>query len=134
MDGAITAYSNKQHECYIGKQSWTPIKKFIQRLNLVHRHFIALISSYYNPIPNVTTKTGSTPRKASQAVSRMSVPTVVLGLTVEEQPDNANIMPKAQTVNFELSREALATMLGGLKQIAEQLGKLSGDGSTKAGD
>jgi hypothetical protein len=73
-------------------------------------------------------------KSASQAVSRMSVPTVVLGLTVEEQPDNANIMPKAQTVNFELSREALATMLGGLKQIAEQLGKLSGDGSTKAGD
>ena len=66
-------------------------------------------------------------KSASQAVSRMSVPTVVLGLTVEEQPDNANAMPKAKTVNFELSREELSTMLTGMKQIAEQLSKLSGE-------
>lgn len=64
-------------------------------------------------------------KTASQAVSRMSVPTVVLGLTVEEQPKDANKMPQAQTVNFELSREALQTMLTGMKQIATQLDQLS---------
>ncbi len=66
-------------------------------------------------------------KTASQAVSRMSVPTVVLGLTVEEQPEEANVMPTAKTVNFELSREELSTMLAGMKKIAEQLGQLSGD-------
>ena len=66
-------------------------------------------------------------KTASQAVSRMSVPTVVLGLTVEEQPEEADVMPKAKTVNFELSREELSTMLAGMKKIAEQLGQLSGD-------
>ena len=65
-------------------------------------------------------------KTASQAVTRMSVPTVVLGLTVEEQPEDMNKMPKAQTVNFELSREALQTMLTGMKQIATQLDQLSG--------
>ena len=65
-------------------------------------------------------------KTASQAVSRMSVPTVVLGLTVEEQPTDVNAMPQAQTVNFELSREALQTMLTGMKQIATQLDQLSG--------
>jgi|TARA_B110000091_G_C13667004_1_gene412105 hypothetical protein len=71
-------------------------------------------------------------KTASQAVSRMSVPTVVLGLTVEEQPKDANKMPQAQTVNFELSREALQTMLTGMKQIATQLDQLSGSGSGSA--
>jgi hypothetical protein len=71
-------------------------------------------------------------KTASQAVTRMSVPTVVLGLTVEEQPEDMNKMPKAQTVNFELSREALQTMLTGMKQIATQLDQLSGSGSGSA--
>ena len=70
-------------------------------------------------------------KTASQAVSRMSVPTVVLGLTVEEQPKDANKMPQAQTVNFELSREALQTMLTGMKQIATQLDQLSASGAIK---
>ena len=66
-------------------------------------------------------------KTASQAVSRMSVPSVVLGLTVEDQPSDANAMPVARAINFELSREELSTMLAGMKQIAEQLGKLSGE-------
>jgi hypothetical protein len=70
-------------------------------------------------------------KTASQAVSRMSVPTVVLGLTVEEQPDKATVMPKSNTINFELSREELQTMLAGMKKIAEQLGKISGNEQDK---
>ncbi len=70
-------------------------------------------------------------KTASQAVSRMSVPTVVLGLTVEEQPDRATVMPKSNTINFELSREELQTMLAGMKKIAEQLGKISGNDQEK---
>ena len=66
-------------------------------------------------------------KTASDSVSRMSVPTVVLGLTVEEQPDRTDVMPKANTINFELSREELQTMLAGMKKIADQLGALSGD-------
>lgn len=66
-------------------------------------------------------------KTASDSVSRMSVPTVVLGLTVEEQPEQTDVMPKANTINFELSREELQTMLAGMKKIADQLGALSGD-------
>ena len=44
-----------------------------------------------------------------------------MSLQVEKQSDFTNSLPVNQTVNFELSREALETMIDGLGKIRDQL-------------
>ncbi len=62
---------------------------------------------------------------SSQEVSRMSVPTVILDLKVEDQQQRVGEMPPVRSVNFELSKESLGTLLDGMNKIREQLGALS---------
>jgi hypothetical protein len=54
----------------------------------------------------------------------MQRPNVVVALNVEEQPTNVNQMPSTRIVEFELSREALETVIDGLGQIRDQLSKM----------
>jgi hypothetical protein len=51
----------------------------------------------------------------------MSVPSVLLELTVERQPSRADEMPGTDKVAMELSRETLETLLDGLGKIRDQL-------------
>ena len=44
-----------------------------------------------------------------------------MSLTVENTTENTNVLPSTQTVQFELSREALETMIDGLGKIRDQL-------------
>jgi hypothetical protein len=44
-----------------------------------------------------------------------------MSLQVENLPETTNQLPTTQTVNFELSREALETMIDGLGKIRDQL-------------
>lgn len=44
-----------------------------------------------------------------------------MSLQVENLAENANHLPNNQTINFELSREALETMIDGLGKIRDQL-------------
>ena len=59
-------------------------------------------------------------RSSSQAAA-INAPSVLVQLKVEEQATRVGEMPKVSNVDFELSREALATMLDGLTKIKEQL-------------
>jgi hypothetical protein len=54
----------------------------------------------------------------------MSVPAVMVSLTVEDQASNVREMPQCQDVQFELSREALETVIDGLSKIRDQLSKM----------
>ncbi len=54
----------------------------------------------------------------------MSVPSVMVSLTVEDQVNSVFTMPQCQDVQFELSREALETVIDGLSKIREQLSKM----------
>mmetsp|Transcript_5235 Transcript_5235/g.15365 ORF Transcript_5235/g.15365 Transcript_5235/m.15365 type:complete len:196 (-) Transcript_5235:221-808(-) len=65
-------------------------------------------------------------KTASDRVSRMSLPTVLVDLQVEAPPENVSAMPSTRHVDFELSREALQTMLDGLGRIKDQLGFVAG--------
>jgi hypothetical protein len=56
----------------------------------------------------------------SSSSTSVNVPVVRVNLTVEEQT-LAGIGPQGTEVNFELSREALATMLDGFGRIKDQL-------------
>ena len=60
-------------------------------------------------------------QQASQSVSSMNLPTVRMQLKLEAQPSQSAVMPSVSNVEFELSSEALGTMLDGLGKIKEQL-------------
>ena len=63
---------------------------------------------------------------ASDQVSRMSVPTTIVDLQIEQQPEKVGEMPVVRDVSFELSKEALETMLEGLGKIRDQLSSIQG--------
>ena len=62
-------------------------------------------------------------QSASSAVQQMNVPVVLVRLKVEGTPTDIGVIPPAQEVDFELSREALETMLDGMTKIRDQLTK-----------
>eukprot|EP00598_Pedospumella_elongata_P009744 CAMPEP_0184998538 /NCGR_PEP_ID=MMETSP1098-20130426/62647_1 /TAXON_ID=89044 /ORGANISM="Spumella elongata, Strain CCAP 955/1" /LENGTH=195 /DNA_ID=CAMNT_0027525371 /DNA_START=36 /DNA_END=623 /DNA_ORIENTATION=- len=63
-------------------------------------------------------------QKASSEVASMQRPSIIVALNVEDQPTNINEMPNTRTVEFELSREALETVIDGLGKIRDQLSKM----------
>jgi len=65
-------------------------------------------------------------KTASDRVSRMAVPSVLVDLKLQDQPNQADQVPFARHVEFELSKEALHTMLDGLGRIRDQLGAVAG--------
>jgi hypothetical protein len=60
-------------------------------------------------------------KRASSQVSRLKVPVAIVGFQIEDQPTSTSSLPATQRVDFELSREALSTMLDGLGKIRDQL-------------
>ena len=54
----------------------------------------------------------------------MQVPTVLMSLTVESLPTSTTAMPDTQQIKFELSREALETMIDGFGKIRDQLNSM----------
>lgn len=63
-------------------------------------------------------------KTASDAVTRMAVPTLLVDLKVQGQPTERGVMPDTRTVNLEMSKEALGTMLSGLSRIRDTLAKI----------
>jgi len=63
-------------------------------------------------------------KTSSNHLSRMAVPTVLVEMKLQENPTKVGIMPGVKNVQFELSKEALATMLDGLTKIRDQLGSI----------
>ncbi|XP_048727247.1 COMM domain-containing protein 9-like isoform X2 [Ostrea edulis] len=64
-------------------------------------------------------------KMASDAVSRMSVPTCILQMKVQENQTEVNTTPEVNNVNVELSKETLDTMLDGLSKIRDQLSSVA---------
>jgi len=60
-------------------------------------------------------------KASSDALSRMSVPAVLVAMQIQDQPAKQSQVPPIRTVQFELSPEALSTMLEGLTKIRDQL-------------
>ena len=65
-------------------------------------------------------------KTASDQVLRMQVPSVLVNLRVEDQPAATDLVPSIRNVDFELSKEALQTMLDGLGRIRDQLSSVAG--------
>jgi len=65
-------------------------------------------------------------KTASQQLSKMAVPTMFVDLQIEDQPSRVGMVPDVKHVNFELSKEALQTMLDGLGKIRDQLMSVTG--------
>lgn len=54
-------------------------------------------------------------------ISTMHAPSVIMALTVEGAPNRVDSLPDCTVVDFELSREALETVLDGMGKIRDQL-------------
>jgi len=63
-------------------------------------------------------------KTSSNYLSRMQVPTVLVEMKLQDMPSKQGIMPPVRNVQFELSKETLATMLDGLGKIRDQLGSV----------
>jgi len=61
-------------------------------------------------------------KRASETVSSMSVPTVLVQLQLD---DRTEIEPEKKSVSFELNKQALEAMIDGLSKIKAQLSKLA---------
>ncbi|XP_071493767.1 COMM domain-containing protein 9-like [Diadema antillarum] len=64
-------------------------------------------------------------RTSSDTLARMSVPTCILQLKIEEPASQSRLMPGLSTLNVELSKETLDTMLDGLGKIRDQLNSVA---------
>jgi len=64
-------------------------------------------------------------KSSSDSLSRMSVPTCLLQLQVQEPLQQYGVLPATSTVNVELSRQTLDTMLYGLAKIRDQLSSVA---------
>eukprot|EP00029_Vermamoeba_vermiformis_P007333 TRINITY_DN3145_c0_g1_i1.p1 TRINITY_DN3145_c0_g1~~TRINITY_DN3145_c0_g1_i1.p1 ORF type:complete len:190 (-),score=16.12 TRINITY_DN3145_c0_g1_i1:34-603(-) len=62
---------------------------------------------------------------ASDQMHRMNLPSVIVQLKVNDNPQSLGEEPVTRNVNFEMTREALDTVLEGLWQIRDQLGSLT---------
>jgi len=60
-------------------------------------------------------------KSASDHLSRMSIPTVLVQLQVADSPTSVEQAAGTRNINFELTKEALEIMLDGLGQIKKQL-------------
>jgi hypothetical protein len=72
-------------------------------------------------------------KTASDHALHMSVPSILVNLKIADQPQRRRDAPDGGHVEFELSREALQTMLDGLGRIKDQLGSVA-DASEEAGE
>lgn len=63
-------------------------------------------------------------KSASNQLSRMSVPTVLINMEVQQRIKKVTIEPEVEKIQFEMSKESLDTMLEGLRKIKDQLGQI----------
>lgn len=64
-------------------------------------------------------------KTSSNVISRMSMPTCIMQLQVQENATEQNSMPSVRRLNVELTKEKLDTMLDGLGKIRDQLSSVS---------
>ncbi|XP_055899390.1 COMM domain-containing protein 9-like [Biomphalaria glabrata] len=64
-------------------------------------------------------------KTSSDSVARMSVPTCMLNLEIQEQPGKIQQTAGIENVSVELSKETLDTMLDGLGKIRDQLASVA---------
>ncbi|XP_045174842.2 COMM domain-containing protein 9-like isoform X2 [Mercenaria mercenaria] len=64
-------------------------------------------------------------KTSSDSIARMSVPTCILQMKVQENPSRVDTVADVSNVNVELSKETLDTMLDGLSKIRDQLSSVA---------
>jgi hypothetical protein len=63
-------------------------------------------------------------QKSSSEVTNLNIPSLLVELSVEPTPHSTETPTSIEKVSFELSREALETVLDGLGRIRDQLGAM----------
>ncbi len=60
-------------------------------------------------------------KASSSSVASMSIPSVVVSLAVQDAPKKSDTVGDIRTIEFEMSKQNLETMVNGLEKIREQL-------------
>jgi COMM domain containing 9 len=63
-------------------------------------------------------------QKSSSEVTHLNIPSLLLELSLEPTPQTTDGPSSVEKISFELSREALETVLDGLGRIRDQLGAM----------
>ncbi|XP_028395768.1 COMM domain-containing protein 9-like [Dendronephthya gigantea] len=69
-------------------------------------------------------------KTSSDAIQRMSMPTCLIQLKIQENPCDENRLPELKSLNVELSKKTLDTMLDGLGKIRDQLSSVAQSSSS----
>ncbi|KAH3888754.1 COMM domain-containing protein 9-like isoform X2 [Dreissena polymorpha] len=64
-------------------------------------------------------------KTSSDSIARMSVPTCLLQMKVQDNPLRVDQVPNVSNISVELSKETLDTMLDGLSKIRDQLSSVA---------
>lgn len=64
-------------------------------------------------------------KTSSDKVSRMSIPTALVQMKIEDVATDSNQIAPMRAVNFEVSKETISTMLDGMGKILEQLNSVA---------
>ncbi|XP_006821404.1 COMM domain-containing protein 9-like [Saccoglossus kowalevskii] len=64
-------------------------------------------------------------KTSTDTISRMSMPTCILQLKVQETAKRVDTVPDVSSLSVELSKETLDTMLDGLSKIRDQLSSVA---------
>ncbi|XP_064634279.1 COMM domain-containing protein 9-like [Lineus longissimus] len=64
-------------------------------------------------------------KMSSDAIARMSIPTCILQMQVQDPPLELERQQETSTLNVELSKETIETMLDGLGKIRDQLSSVT---------
>ncbi len=62
---------------------------------------------------------------ASDSLAKMSQSSLLLSLTIEDTPKQQGVMADQKTVNLELSKQELASLLDGFTKIRDQLSEIN---------
>ncbi|XP_077994929.1 COMM domain-containing protein 9-like [Glandiceps talaboti] len=64
-------------------------------------------------------------KTSTDTISRMSMPTCVVQLKIQDTPKQVDNVPEVSSLSVELSKETLDTMLDGLGKIRDQLNSVA---------
>jgi hypothetical protein len=63
-------------------------------------------------------------KTSADTVARMSVPTAMVQMKVQDVPQSVDQMAPTRTVTFEASKDTISTILDGMGKILEQMESL----------
>ena len=63
-------------------------------------------------------------KTSSNLLTHMTVPTIIIGMKIQEKPTHIDYIPNTKDIQFELGKDGLQTTIDGLLKIRDQLSSI----------